>query len=163
MATVAERVAAVVAPVVDDLGLLLYDIEHQGSAVRILVDREGGVDIDMIARATRQISRALDDADPIEGPYTLEVSSPGLERPLRTVEHFAAAADRDETVAIKTKPGVEGERRLEGRLTDVDGAGITIRLADGAERGLLYDEIERARTVFAWGPTPRPGKKEASR
>ena len=155
MATVAERVAAVVAPVVDDLGLLLYDIEHQGSAVRVLVDREGGVDIDMIARATRQISRALDDADPIEGPYTLEVSSPGLERPLRTPAHFTRAVGAD--VTVKTRPG------LEGRLTDVDEAGITVRLADGAERGLLYDEIERARTVFAWGPTPRPGKKEASR
>ena len=163
MTTVAERVAAVVAPVVDDLGLLLYDIEHQGSAVRVLVDREGGVDIDVIARATRQISRALDDADPIEGPYTLEVSSPGLERPLRTVEHFSVAAEREETVAIKTKPGVEGERRIEGRVIDVDAVGITVRLADGAERGLTYDEIERARTVFAWGPTPRPGKKEASR
>ena len=163
MTTVAERVAAVVAPVVDDLGLQLYDIEHQGTAVRVLVDRAGGVDLDTIARATRQISRALDDADPIEGHYTLEVSSPGLERPLRTVEHFAVAADRDETVAIKTRAGVEGDRRLEGRITDVDAAGITIRLADGAERGLLYEEIERARTVFAWGPAPRPGKKEHTR
>jgi ribosome maturation factor RimP len=161
--TVAERVAAVVAPVVDDLGLRLYDIEHEGPAVRVLVDREGGVDIDVIARATRRISTALDEADPIEGHYTLEVSSPGLERRLRTVEHFRAAAERDETVNIKTKPGVEGERRIEGRLTAVDADGVSIQPADGAERGLRYIDIERARTVFAWGPGPRPGKKEHSR
>jgi len=161
--TVAERVAAVIAPVVDDLGLQLYDIDHQGGIVRVLVDRDGGVDIDAITEATRRISRALDEADPIETHYTLEVSSPGLERPLRTVEHFSTAAQRDEIVNIKTKPGVEGDRRIEGRLTEVDGDGVTIQLADGATRELLYDEIERARTVFAWGPSPRPGKKEHSR
>ena len=58
MATVAERVAAVVAPVVDDLGLLLYDIEHQGSAVRVLVDREGGVDIDVTEPMFDQVFEA---------------------------------------------------------------------------------------------------------
>jgi ribosome maturation factor RimP len=165
MTTATEKLQTIVATPLADLGIEVSDIELAGGLLRVTVERADGtsIDIDAITEATRIVSRELDVHDPIPGHYTLEVSSPGLERPLRTVEHFAAAADRDETVAIKTKPGVEGERRLEGRLTDVDGAGITIRLADGAERGLLYDDIERARTVFAWGPTPRPGKKEHSR
>jgi ribosome maturation factor RimP len=159
--TVAERVTAVVAPVVDALELQLYDVEHQGTAVRVLVDRPGGVDLDTITEATRRISRALDDADPIEGRYTLEVSSPGLERPLRTPAHFAGAVGT--TVNVKTRPGTEGERRVAGVIEDADDAGVTIRLDGGDTRGLRYEEIERARTVFAWGPAPRPGKKEHSR
>jgi ribosome maturation factor RimP len=164
VASVAERVAAVVAPTVEALGLEVYDIEHTGSAVRVLVDRQGGVDLDAITSATRAVSRALDEADPIEGHYTLEVSSPGLERPLRRREHFAAAARAHDTVRIKTKPGVEGERRLDGTVEAAGDDGVTLRLADGTTRTLRYDEIERARTTFEWGPAPRPGKpKEAHR
>ena len=163
MATVADRVAAIVASTVEDLRLDLYDIEHTGGALRVLVDREGGIDLEAVTAATRAISRALDEADPFEGAYTLEVSSPGLERPLRTVEHFCAASQRGERVRIKTKPGVEGERRVEGALDEVDADRVTLRLDDGSERELLYDEIERARTVFAWGPAPRPGKPKPRR
>lgn len=158
MATVAERVAAVVAPTVASLGLDLYDIEHTGSAVRVLVDRDGGVDLDAITKATKAVSRALDEADPIEGHYTLEVSSPGLERALRRAEHFAAAARRNDAVRIKTKPGVEGERRFDGVVDTAGDDEVTVRLPDGTTRTLRYDEIERARTVFEWGPAPRPGK-----
>ena len=157
----AERVAAVVAPVVDDLGLALVDVEHQGAAVRVLVDRPGGVDLDAITEVTRRVSRALDEADPIEGRYTLEVSSPGLERPLRTPAHFAGALDA--TVTVKTRPGTDGDRRFAGTLVAAGDDGIAVRLADGTVRDLRYDEIERARTVFEWGPAPRPGKKDTTR
>jgi ribosome maturation factor RimP len=158
--TVADRVAAVVAPEVAALGLDLYDVEHSGGSVRVLVDRPGGVDLDAITAATRALSRALDDADPIDGRYTLEVSSPGLERPLRTAEHFRAAAERHETVSVKTKPGVEGDRRFVGTLAGVDDDGIEVALAGGEVRGVRYAEIEKARTVFEWGPAPRPGKRD---
>jgi ribosome maturation factor RimP len=156
--TVAERVAAVVAPVVDDLGLELYDIEHQGPALRILVDRPGGIDLEVITQATRRISRALDELDPFADPYTLEVSSPGLERGLRIPSHFAGAVGT--TVNVKTRPGTEGDRRVTGTLERADDDDVTVRLDDGSTRVLRYDDIERARTVFAWGPAPRPGKKE---
>jgi ribosome maturation factor RimP len=151
-------VAAIVAPAVETLGLDLYDVEHTGTAVRVLVDRDGGVDLETITTVTRALSRALDDADPIEGHYTLEVSSPGLERTLRTADHFATACERHETVRIKTKPGVEGERRIEGVVAVADGDGIEVRQPDGTARTLRYGDIERARTVFQWGPAPRPGK-----
>src|SRR5688572_31114816 len=96
MPTVAERVADAVAPVLDEQGLLLHDLEHSGTSIRVVIDRadvEGGrgLDVDALAAATRAISRLLDELDPIDGHYTLEVSSPGLERPLRTPAHFARA------------------------------------------------------------------------
>ncbi len=159
--TVADRVAAIVAPAVESLGLDLYDVEHTGSAVRVLVDRPGGVDLEAITSATRALSRALDEADPIEGRYTLEVSSPGLERPLRRPEHFAAAVGAE--VSVKTRPGVEGERRLAGVLTAAGDSWVTVRLADGTERTVDHADIEKARTTFTWGPAPRPGKKEHTR
>ena len=75
-----ERVRTLVEPLVAELDLDLYDLEHTGGVLRVLVDQPGGVDIDAIAALTRAISRALDEHDPIPGEYTLEVSSPGLER-----------------------------------------------------------------------------------
>jgi hypothetical protein len=97
-------------------------------------------------------------SDPIAGQYTLEVSSPGLERALRRPQHFAGAVGS--LVAIKTHPGVEGDRRVRGTLVASDDRSVTVALADGepgATRVLALDQIERARTVFEWGPAPKPG------
>ena len=80
---VVERVHPLVAPILADLGLELYDLEHAGGILKVVIDRDGGVDLEEIALATRLISRELDHSDPIPGRYTLEVGSPGLERPLR--------------------------------------------------------------------------------
>ena len=154
--TVVERVRAVVSPLLADLGLEVYDVEHAGGILRITVDRDGGVDLDTIALATRIVSRELDHTDPIPGRYTLEVTSPGLERNLRTPAHFERAVGT--VVNARTHPDVEGERRVRGELAAADGDGITVKQDDGVERRLRYDEIERARTVFEWGPTPRPAK-----
>jgi ribosome maturation factor RimP len=154
--TVVERVRAVVSPLLADLGLEVYDVEHAGGTLRITVDREGGVDLDTIALATRIVSRELDHTDPIPGRYTLEVTSPGLERNLRTPAHFERAVGT--VVNVRTHPDVEGERRVHGEVTAADSDGVTVKQDDGVERRLRYDEIERARTVFEWGPTPRPAK-----
>lgn len=156
MPTVAERVADAVAPVVADLGLVLHDVEHAGTSIRVVVDKDGGLDVDSLTAATRAVSRLLDDLDPIDGTYTLEVSSPGLERPLRTPAHFARAVGSE--VTLKTVPGTEGERRLVGTVTAADDTTVTISLPEGTTRSLRYEEIERARTTFAWGPGPKPGK-----
>ncbi len=148
--TTTQRVEPLVTPVLDELGLELYDLELAGGVLRVLVDRDGGADIDAIAKVARNLSRSLDEHDPIDGGYTLEVSTPGLERPLRTPTHFGRAVG---TVAkVKTKPGTDGERRVEGTITGADDTTVTVRDADGIERTLRIDEIERARTVFEWGP-----------
>src|SRR3954451_6334710 len=149
----AEQVHALVEPLLASLDLELFDVELAGAILRIAVERpdpSGGVDLDTIGQATSLISAALDRADPIPGRYTLEVSSPGLERPLRTPAHFRRFVGT--TISVKTMPAVEGERRVTGTLDDADDDGISV-----AGRRLGYDQIERARTVFEWGPTPKLG------
>jgi ribosome maturation factor RimP len=154
---VVERVRELVEPLLDSEGLEIVDLEFVGGALRLTVDRHGGLDMEAIARATRAVSRALDEADPVPGQYTLEVSSPGLERILRTPPQYQRAIGSQ--VAVKTLPDVEGERRVSGELVSADEAGIVVRPADGSgDRPFTYDQIERARTVFEWGPGPKPGK-----
>ncbi len=156
--TTAQRVEPLVTDVLEAAGLELYDLELAGGVLRVLVDRAGGADIDAIARAARALSRALDEQDPIDGRYTLEVSTPGLERPLRTAAHFRGALGA--AVKVKTRPGVEGERRVDGTVTAADDSAVTVTDASGASRTVRYDEIERARTVFVWGPADRKKRND---
>jgi ribosome maturation factor RimP len=137
-------------------GLRLYDVEHAGGVLRVMVEGDTGPDLGVIADVTRDISRALDDDDPIAGRYSLEVTSPGLERPLRTPDHYRKAVG--ERVKVKTHAGVEGERRIEGVLTAAAEDAFVVMQTDGVERRVGYDEVERVRTVFEWGPAERPGR-----
>jgi len=143
-----DLLASAVAP----LGLELVDLERRSTSVRVVVDRVGGVDLDAIASATRAVSAVLDAHDPLPGQrYTLEVSSPGVERRLRTPLHFQRAVG--ELVSVRTLAGGKGERRVMGRLKSADEDGFVVEgeeLPDG-ERRLAYDEVERARTIFEWG------------
>lgn len=158
---VVERVESLVAPLLTAQGLEVIDVEHAGGVVRITVDRPGGVDLEAIAGATRAVSRALDDADPVPGRYTLEVSSPGLERPLRRPEHFVRAIGAD--ISVKLYPGVEGDRRIAGKLVAADDSTVTVVLDDGTERSIDHADVAKARTVFEWGPAPKPGKRPAGK
>lgn len=169
--TTAERVHTLVEPLLAALDIEVVDLEVGGGVVRLTIDRpdtprgpDGGSPVDMaaIALATRTVSRALDESDPIEGAYTLEVSSPGLERTLRTPAHFVRAIGA--VVAVKTRAHTEGDRRVKGRLLGADAETVTVQL-DGADdatpRTIRIDDIEKARTVFEWGPGPKPGKTPA--
>jgi len=156
-----DTIRTLVGPVLDAHEVDLYDLEFTGGVLRITVQRDGGVGIDVIGAVSREISRLVDETDPIPGAFTLEVSSPGLERRLRTPEHFAGALG--EQVAVKAVAGVDGERRIAGTLADADDRGITVALPDGERRHLAHDQIERARTTFEWGPSPRPGKSPSSK
>jgi ribosome maturation factor RimP len=152
---VVERVREVVEPLLARQSLSVYDVEHSGSSLRITIDAPEGVNLEAIARATRLISVALDEHDPIPSKYTLEVSSPGLERPLRTPTHYAGAIGSK--VSVKTNARVDGERRIKGTLVAADDDGITVD-----DHTLRYDEIEKARTVFEWGSAPKPGKTKTA-
>ena len=154
----AEDLYEALRPVVAAHDLELVDVEAGAGLVRVTVDREGGVDLDGLATANRSISATLDDLDPMPGRYTLEVSSPGVERRLRTPAQYARAVG--ETVAVRLLPGAD-ERRLQGRLAAADDAGLVI---EGPERSrrVAYESIERARTVFAWGPSPKPGTRRVT-
>ena len=152
----ATAVRALVEPVLEADGLELVDVLFARGSLQLFVDRPGGVDLDAISAVSATVSRLLDEDDPLPGRYTLEVSSPGLERPLRRPEHFRRFVGT--TVAVKTMPDVEGERREQGVLEMADDEGIVV-----AGRRLSYDDIERARTVFEWGPAPKPGAGRATR
>lgn len=157
--SVLDRVHDIVAPLCTDAGVELFDLQHNGGVLRVSIDREGGVDMEVIRALTKAVSRALDEADPIATRYTLEVSSPGLERTLRTPVHFRWAVDQ--IVKIKTRPEVDGDRRLQGLLVVADDDGIEIEDQESGEtRRLAYDDIDKARTVFEWGPAPKPGSPQ---
>lgn len=159
-----DRLRSIVTPIVADLGLDLYDIEQRGGTLRVTVDTqpgsERGIDLDELALVTRSVSRELDHVDPIPGRYTLEVTSPGVERALRTPEHFAREIGKEISVRLRD-PGV-AERRLTGLLIAADADTATIRvgfLDDGEpeDRVIPISGIDRARTIFEWGPAPKPG------
>src|SRR5437588_11749350 len=139
--SVTERVHALVEPLLAAHGFQVVDVEQLGATLRVTVDRPGGIDLDAVSEATLVVSDALDRHDPLPGRYTLEVSSPGVERPLRTPAHFQRFVGSP--VAVKTRPDVEGERRLDGTLDVADEVGIEV-----AGRRLSYTDIEKARTVF---------------
>lgn len=159
-----DRLREIVTPIVDDLGLDLYDLEQRGGTFRVTVDTppgsERGIDLDELALVTRSISRELDHVDPIPGRYTLEVTSPGVERTLRTPEHFAREIGK--AVSIRLRDPEAAERRLNGLLVAADADTATIRVGIDDEgqpldRAIRLDGIDRARTVFEWGPAPKPG------
>jgi ribosome maturation factor RimP len=155
-----ERVEALARPILGDLGCDLYDLEFSGGALRIVVDQPGGVDLETIALATRLISRELDAQDPIDSGYTLEVSSPGLERILRRPDHFTRLVGLGWTLNVKSHPQVDGERRVKGVLIAADDDTFTIRLADTTDRTYRYGDVERVKSVVDWAPPPkasRPG------
>jgi ribosome maturation factor RimP len=164
-----DTIVQTVAPVIGALGLDLYDIEITGAGrariVRVLIDRPGGIDLEAIAAATEAISPVLDSPSVdsmLSGPYALEVSSPGLERPLRTPAHFARAAG--ETISVKIRAAADqAARRVRGVLTSTDDAGFDLTLEDGTIEHFAYDDISQSRTVFEWSPQPKRASKKAVR
>ena len=147
---IADRVRELVVPLARAASVDIYDVEHHGGMVRVLIDADGGVDLEALARLSRSLSRALDEQDLIDGRYTLEVSSPGLERPLRTPDHFRRAAGCE--VKVKTRPGFDGPRRLTGVLEAVADDGVDLRGQDGHLSHIAFEQLDSARTVFEWGP-----------
>lgn len=158
---VCERVRDLIGPPLRQAGLEVFDVEHAHGVLRVTVDRRGGVDLDALSDATRLVSTLLDAHDTgdgvLPGPYLLEVSSPGIERPLRRPDHFRGAVGQ--TVAVKTRPGTPGDRRAEGVLEAADDEGVVV-----AGRAIAYADIDKARTRFVW-PEPRsaPRRKAGAR
>jgi ribosome maturation factor RimP len=148
---VAARVSELVEPLLEARGAELYDVVLGGATLQVLV--AGQVDVEVLADLTRDISAALDEDDPMPDRYTLEVSTPGLERTLRTPSHFTGAIG--ERVKVKTNPNTEGDRRVDGVLTAADDEGFVVDTGT-EQRRMSYGDVERARTVFEWGPPPKP-------
>jgi len=175
----AGEIAALLAPTVRALGLELLGAEYLpapgGAVLRLYIDvpeaeaGERNVGIEDCERASREVSAQLDVEDPISGHYTLEVSSPGLERPLFGAAQFARFAGEAAKVALKLPQ--DGRRRLQGRILRVDGEQVAFDV-DGNELVVAVDNIDKARLVPDWialglapavdksGRDARPGKQK---
>ena len=138
-------------PVCDECGVILWDVEFvkEGAdfILRITIDKAGGVTIDDCERVNRAIDPLLDEADPIEMSYKLEVSSPGIERALSRPEHFAASIGAD--VEISLYAPFEGSRKLRGKLAAYDAGDVTVVIG---EREVVFKkaDVAKVRTVFDW-------------
>jgi len=149
-------VEELVRPAVEAVGLELVDVEfHRGGGrgvLRIYVDREGGVDLEAISQASERISRRLDLEGFQPGPYTLEVSSPGVERPLKQPRDYVRRVGQK--VKVKTAPGDGGTGKgaevLIGTIAQAGADDVTIATEAGP-RTVAYPDIAEARTVFEWG------------
>ncbi len=147
----------VIEPYVSAEGTELDDLEVRGegpgTVVRVTVDGESAVGVDVIARLSRGLSRLLDEEDAIAGSYTLEVTSPGLERSLRRPRHYEKSVGRE----VKVKTRTAGETvHYRGLLHDSDAMGFTLEV-DGTHRRIAYAEVANARTLFTWEKTAKPG------
>ena len=133
--SLSERIESLLEPVAAREGYELVAVEIAGAAsapvVRVFIDRDGGLDIDAIVAANTWVSDTLDEADPIDSAYTLEVSSPGIDRPLTRIEHFERFCG--ETAALKTRP-VDGCSSFTGTITGVDGDTILLETKEDTVR-----------------------------
>jgi ribosome maturation factor RimP len=166
-----EAIAARVAPALAELGLECLGVEwnagHGGGLLRVYIDSlqhdgdaANAVSVDDCEAASREISALLDVEDPIPGHYVLEVSSPGIERPLFNAAQFARFVGEEAKVTLKLPR--EGRRRMRGRIAAVEGKRIGMDV-DGKRIDVGEDEIESAHLVPDWdalGYTPKakPGK-----
>ena len=126
MSQQAKRVQELIEPVINSLGYECVGVEYlpQGrhSLLRIYIDKEDGIGVDDCETISHQVSGVLDVEDPIKGQYNLEVSSPGLDRPLFTLEHYVRFIG--ETVNVRLRSALHGRRKFTGKILSVDGEEI---------------------------------------
>lgn len=183
----ATEISNLLAPTVSSLGVELLGVEYLpspgGATLRLYIDMPEGtepgedgeprmVGIDECEAVSREVSAQLDVEDPISGNYTLEVSSPGIDRPLFTAAHFVRFAGESAKVTLKLPQ--DGRRRLQGRIDAVEGNMVTFSI-DGTPFVVSVDNIEKARLVPDWvalgmapakdksGRDARPGKSKSNK
>lgn len=147
MALTVPHIEDLLLPGAEALGYELVAVELSGgdtSIVRIYIDTPNGVGVDDCVKASRQFSAILDVEDPISNKYTLEVSSPGMDRPLAKALHFKAVVGQN--VKIKMTTLVNGRRRFSGELIEATDEFAVVEV-DGEQSELPYDEMDRARLV----------------
>ena len=166
-----ERLLAVIEPVVRAHGAELVDVElknENGWILRVYVEKLGAsaekmstkqaaIDLELCSNIARDLSPALDVADPIPNRYSLEVSSPGVERPLKKAADFARFAG--EKAKLKLKTGVSGQKVLTGILGPLKD-GVVAVIDGGKTWDVALDDVVSARLVFELAPTPKKGGKK---
>jgi len=154
IASTVARVWEIAVPLAADAGMEIIEIEFRREGrggrkvLRLYLDKEGGPNLDELARVSRQLSDLLDDYNAIGEPYTLEVSSPGVNRLLKRVEHFARFVGK--RIRVRTRETVEGRRSFLG-LLKAAGEGEIVVWQEGAEFHIPLSLIERANYEHDWG------------
>jgi ribosome maturation factor RimP len=160
-ATVA-RVWELAAPVAETQGMEIIDIElrregsRSGRVLRFYLDKAGGPNMEDLSRVSRQLSELLDTHDVVEGAYTLEVSSPGINRPLKLPEHFTRFIGK--TVRVRTRELIQGRRSFLGRLLEVSNDKIAVS-QDGTRYEIPFSLIEKSNYEHDWSAEYAAGSK----
>ncbi|TCP92032.1 ribosome maturation factor RimP [Cricetibacter osteomyelitidis] len=148
MATLEQKLQDLLIASVEDMDCELVGIECQRTGryltVRLFIDKEGGVTVDDCADVSRQVSAVLDVEDPIADKYNLEVSSPGLDRPLFTLAHYERFIGQDVSVHLRIPMG--DRRKWQGKLDAVNGDMITL-IVDGQPQTFVFGNIQKANIV----------------
>ena len=148
MATLEQKLQELLQGSVEDLGCELWGIECQRVGryltVRLFIDKEGGVTVEDCANVSRQVSAVLDVEDPIADKYNLEVSSPGLDRPLFTLNQFERYLGQE--ILLHLRIPVADRRKWQGQLAKIENDMITL-IVDGKEQILAFGNIQKANVV----------------
>ncbi|MFY9237652.1 MAG: ribosome maturation factor RimP [Roseovarius sp.] len=148
-AAIDRRMAEIITPVIEDMGFDLVRVRLMSgntATLQIMAERpEGGIEVDECAQISTAVSAALDVEDPIVEAYTLEVSSPGIDRPLTMLKHFEAFEGYE--AKLETSELIDGRKRFKGMLAGVEGTEVLINLDEGTV-GLEFDWLVDAKLVL---------------
>ena len=148
-AAIDRRMAEIITPVIEDMGFDLVRVRLMGGkyhTLQIMAERpEGGIEVDDCARISTAVSATLDVEDPLTEAFTLEVSSPGIDRPLTMLKHFAAFEGYE--AKIETNDLIDGRKRFKGILAGVDGTEVLINVEEGTI-GLQFDRLSDAKLIL---------------
>lgn len=150
---VVARIWEMAGPVVSDEGMEIVDIEFRregsrsGRVLRIFLDKAGGPTLDDITRVSRRLNEVFDEALDVDSPYVLEVSSPGINRALKTREHFERYIGK--RVRVRTRDPIEGRRSFLGILKEATPGEIVVAL-EGRDYRIAFPQIEKANYEHDW-------------
>lgn len=148
MSTIDNRLTEMLEPAVEAAGFELVGIEYiragKHSILRIFIDHENGIDVDACAEVSHQVSAVLDVEDPITTEYNLEVSSPGMDRPLFKAKHYSEHTG--EMVTLQTVMPTDGRRNFKGEIVGVDGEMVTVKV-DGQDYTIALANVKKANIV----------------
>lgn len=147
LSTLEQKLIAMIEAPVEALGFELVGLEYirgRSSTLRIYIDSEAGITVDNCVDVSNQVSAVLDVEDPIMEAYTLEVSSPGLDRPLFTIEHYQRFINQE--IVITLRMAVQNRRKWKGKITAVEGETITLDV-DGKSEMFAFSNIQKANII----------------
>lgn len=147
LSTLEQKLIAMIEAPVEALGFELVGLEYlrgRSSTLRIYIDSETGITVDNCVDVSNQVSAVLDVEDPIMEAYTLEVSSPGLDRPLFTIEHYQRFINQE--IVITLRMAVQNRRKWKGKIASVEGETITLDV-DGKPEMFAFSNIQKANII----------------